>query len=306
MLPIKITLPDGFLETEVRCGYTVSAEMKKVWAVELDLLAEFDRVCKKNNVKYFLDGGSLLGAVRHKGFIPWDDDVDISMLRKDYIKLSQIAEQEFKYPYFFQTPFSDPGLAMGGSRLRNSATTLVSDFENKRPYKNKGIFIDIFVYDNIPDNDIMLKKYKLVLKYYWRILRYASYYENYFKPNTRYSAKRLLAGKFALFLKRIFGIETLSRGYENYCSRMLGKKTKRLGYSRGKRIFPCDCFDEIMTAPFENIQVPIPKEYDKVLTTKYGNYMVMVQQPSTHRPLVFDAETPYSEYKLNSIKVPQG
>ena len=133
MLPIKIALPEGFLEEEVRCGYTVSVEMKKLWAVELDLLAEFDRVCRKHGLTYFVDSGTLLGAVRHKGFIPWDDDIDVAMFREDYRKLPRIAAQEFQHPYFFQTPFTDPGLVMGGSRLRNSDTTLISDFENQRP-----------------------------------------------------------------------------------------------------------------------------------------------------------------------------
>ena len=115
---------EGFLEEEVRCGYTVSAEMKKLWAVELDLLAEFDRVCKKHGLTYFAFGGTLLGAVRHQGFIPWDDDIDVVMFREDYRRLTQIAAEEFRHPYFFQTPFTDCGLVMGGSRLRNSNTTV--------------------------------------------------------------------------------------------------------------------------------------------------------------------------------------
>ena len=84
---IKLSLPEGFLEEEVRCDYTVSKEMKKVWAVELDLLAEFQRVCKLHDIKYSVCGGTLLGAIRHKGFIPWDDDIDVMMMREEYEKL---------------------------------------------------------------------------------------------------------------------------------------------------------------------------------------------------------------------------
>lgn len=77
MIDLKIKLPENFLEEEMRCGYRVTSLIKKVWAVELDLYAELDRVCKKYNIKFCADGGTLLGAIRHKGFIPWDDDLDI-------------------------------------------------------------------------------------------------------------------------------------------------------------------------------------------------------------------------------------
>ena len=87
MVDLNISLPDSFFQEEVRDGYLVSAKMKALWAIQLDLLNEFDRVCKKYDLRYILEFGTLLGAIRHKGFIPWDDDLDVSMLREDYDKL---------------------------------------------------------------------------------------------------------------------------------------------------------------------------------------------------------------------------
>jgi len=301
LLPIKIKLPDGFLDEEVRCGHTVTEEMKKLWAVELDLLAEFDRVCKKYGLPYFADGGTLLGAIRHKGFIPWDDDIDVAMFRKDYEKLEKVADQEFQHPYFFQTPFNDPGLVAGGSRLRNSDTTLITDFDHHRPYENKGIFIDVVVLDVIPDNELQLRALKFALKYYWRILRYASYYEDYFKPGKKYTRRRVLAGKLALILKSVFGIKRLSAGYTWLCSLYSGKDTQQLEMlecTRGKFITPSKCYDcqKISYVPFESLQIPIPAGYDQILTIEYGDYMVMRKVLGLHMPLTFDTETPYSEY----------
>ena len=99
---IKLDIPAGFFEGEERCGYYVSPEMKKVWAVELDLLSEFARVCKKHNLKWWICYGTLLGAVRHKGFIPWDDDVDVVMMRSEYDKLCEVSREEFRHPYSLQ------------------------------------------------------------------------------------------------------------------------------------------------------------------------------------------------------------
>lgn len=85
---------DDFLKEENRDGYIVSPLMKKVWSVELDLLSELDRVCKKYDIKYYAAFGTLLGAVRNKGFIPWDDDIDVCMLRDDYARLKEVAKDE--------------------------------------------------------------------------------------------------------------------------------------------------------------------------------------------------------------------
>ena len=112
-------LPENFWAEEIRDEYFVSAEMKKVWAIEMDLYREVTRILNKHNLRYFTDGGTTLGGVRHKGFIPWDDDLDICVPREDYEKLHQLAS-EFKDPYFLQSTVTDPEYGYSFMRLRNS------------------------------------------------------------------------------------------------------------------------------------------------------------------------------------------
>ena len=103
-LPIKLKLPEGFLEPEERCGYQVTTKLKKIWAVELDLLDQFQKVCAKHNIKYQVFAGTLLGAVRHKGFIPWDDDIDVCMPREDYDKILPLLKDFFSKNENFKAP----------------------------------------------------------------------------------------------------------------------------------------------------------------------------------------------------------
>ena len=139
----KLDFPDDFFAPEVRCGYEVSEKNKKVWAILLDLVVELERVCKKYNITMYADAGTLLGTVRHQGFIPWDDDIDIALKRKDYEKLCKVASKEFKHPYFFQTAYTDDHCFRGHAQLRNTETTGIVFLDHGMPY-NKGIFIDIF------------------------------------------------------------------------------------------------------------------------------------------------------------------
>lgn len=90
------------MESEEICGYFVTEQQKKIWNIEINILVEFMRVCNKNNLKFFVAHGTLLGAVRHKGFIPWDDDIDVNMPRKDFDKLVKISKKEFEQPFFFK------------------------------------------------------------------------------------------------------------------------------------------------------------------------------------------------------------
>ena len=89
-----MNIPDKFLEGEIRDGFYVENMMKKAWAAQLEVLNEVDKICRQYDIKYFADWGTLLGAIRHKGFVPWDDDMDITMKRQDYIRFCQIVQQQ--------------------------------------------------------------------------------------------------------------------------------------------------------------------------------------------------------------------
>ena len=167
---IKIKLEEKFFQVEERAGYIVDEEKKRLWAVELDLLQEFFRVCKENNIEAYAFAGTLLGAIRHEGFIPWDDDIDICMTRENYNKLERIAEEVFRYPYFFQTARNDTHFFSNTPRLRNSETTGVIPWEYSPNY-NGGIFLDCFIMDAVPENDFLFKLQRKELLILQELLR---------------------------------------------------------------------------------------------------------------------------------------
>lgn len=135
-----------FFKEEVQCDFLITSRRKRIWAVEIAALLQLDAVCKRHGLQYSLAFGGLLGAVRHQGFIPWDDDIDVLMFRKDYERLFELGD-EFSEPYFLQTPYSDPGAVFSTIRLRNSNTTwMVKEFSAEG--FNHGLGIDIFPLDN--------------------------------------------------------------------------------------------------------------------------------------------------------------
>ena len=121
----KGVINESFLREETVCDFFVDEKRKKLWAVLLDMLIEFDKICSKYGLKYFMIYGSLLGTIRHHGFIPWDDDIDVAMPRKDYEVFIQLGK-EFKHPLFLQTPYTDRGYFYTPARIRNSNTTGIS------------------------------------------------------------------------------------------------------------------------------------------------------------------------------------
>lgn len=126
-----------------------SEEFRRLQLVELEVLSEVDRVCRKHNINYVIYGGTMLGAVRHKGFIPWDDDVDIAMLREDYIKFKAIQSDLNPDICFLQDHDSDPDYRWGYTKVRRTGTSYIRIGQEHMKYKT-GIFIDIMPMDDVP------------------------------------------------------------------------------------------------------------------------------------------------------------
>lgn len=116
----------------------------------LDILKEIDRICKTHHISYWIEGGTLLGAMRHGGFIPWDDDLDVSMMREDYDKFLQVASEELPATMFLQTRSSDPGIAFRACKVRDLNSYIADGDDNNSADYQKGIFVDVFPYDYAP------------------------------------------------------------------------------------------------------------------------------------------------------------
>ncbi len=297
MVDLKLKLPDGFLEEETRSGFIVSAEMKKVWAVELDLLGELDRVCRKLGLSYYADSGTLLGAVRHQGFIPWDDDIDVVMFREDYDKLVKTAANEFDHPYFFQTAYSDDGYYRGHAQLRNSETTnMLPEEALTRPF-NQGIFLDIFPLDASEADPHERDKKLEALRRYRRMFRLLHSPDS---PNPlKQAAKRMLRRSLLQY-----GPKRLYARFEDLCRQDngAGEHVDKVSfYTRSEqyRLIPRSVFQQTVSLPFEFMTVPAPLEYDTLLRLYYGDsYMQPQRLSSDHQTggaLTTDPDTPYKE-----------
>lgn len=294
-LPIQITLPEGFLNEEVRCGYTVSEKMKAVWAVELDLLVEFQHICELLNIKYFLDSGSLLGVIRDERFIPWDDDIDVIMLRKDYdVLISNYSL--FRNPYFLQHATTEFGYSRPHAQLRNTKTCAMIPSEKGRVQFNQGIFIDIFVLDGISED---------WSKEFNTIIRMRNHIKKINYPPTSNRVARLLKeirkhgiiARWGSQQKIYQDLENYVRGFDKteYVDKVLFRE-KESQVKRLKR----DWFDKSEQKKLEFVPCTIPAEYDEILKVYYGlDYIIPRLEATMHGQggnMMFDPYKSYKEY----------
>jgi len=272
-------------------------EIEKLHKLQVPMLEAFVEVCKKNNLRYFLLGGSVLGAVRHSGIIPWDDDIDIGMPRKDYEKFLKIANEELPDRYEVRNYKTNPeGHIYPYSKVEDNQTSLQVGWLNHLDYTG-GIFMDLFPLDGIPGN-IFLRKihYRIILLLKHLILEQPRKLQpTYPKAHDLRKLRHYVTAthKFRRMATTI--IHKVMSLYSFEKSPLIGNMTGEYGPNE---TFPKKVFANGIHKEFEGKEYVIPKDWDAYLTQLYGksyNEIPPVEkQVLPHGWSLLDMETPNS------------
>lgn len=232
----------------------------------MDYFAEF---CRKHNLRYFIVGGTLLGAVRHKGFIPWDDDIDIAMPRKDYGRLLQL-QNELDHPYQLRNSVTDPSVHFLFSKIENVETTKVEK-ANGEIFLG-GIGIDIFPQDGLPDD--MIKREKLIRKFeFYGLMR------TYAGPVPMKTANQLVYKMLSKIIKICMSSRTYEQKLEQICTKYSYDDCATVrsfyGVYGAKETYRKDLHGDGCLLEFAGRQYTAPVQWDKYLTQMYGDYMTL-------------------------------
>ncbi len=289
----------SYFEDEVRDGFFVPAEIKQAWAAELEVLSEVDKVCKKYNIQYFADWGTLLAAVRHEGFIPWDDDLDIVMKRDDYNRFMRIAQTELPdgfSAYNFRNHddfWLFLGRVVGKQRICFEQEHL--DRFHQFPYIAG---IDIFVLDYVSrDEKAERERNKLAM----RTIALADMIgEGKINPAMKEQELQKLERECSIDITRgLPDVELRRELYgvvEHIFSRFTDDESDMLsqlfpfGMKETRFRFPKECYAQAIELPYENIRIPVPIQYCKMLKDKYGDYMKLVRNAGGHDYPFFEAQ----------------
>jgi len=241
--------------------------LREAQLVMLNMLRELDKICVKNDIKYWLDGGTLLGAVRHEGFIPWDDDIDIGMLRADYNKFLILAVKELPKNIFVQTKDSDIGFInlISPVKLRDDNSLILEGFEDgKEPYQ-QGLFVDIFPYDYLPTTKIKRTLYKYLGKKISKFQRYK------IEKHRAHSSTLIYT-----VLDYFVSMKYLDTVLEKLIVKTNKENNIIIGFgleSTLKRVYEVKSFFPLKKIKFENSTFLSPMDHDYYLSETYGEYL---------------------------------
>lgn len=286
-------LPESFFKEEEISGFLVTEARKQIWAIELDIFQKFAKICEQFNLRYFALYGTLLGAIRHKGMIPWDDDMDVGMPREDYDLFCKECVSEFPDPYLLQTPYSDSGYYFSFAKIRNKNTTCVSEIMQKAGFC-QGIFLDIFPLDYCDPVTYEEDRKEI----YNSIMKCSSAMKS---NNDNLDEAQLQKLRIYHTNEPLFEYERIQQiaknpKYKN--SKYLGVPVNTILKSK-QQIWEASDFSDYETSPFENTEIRIPKGYHHVLQIIYGDYMSyppLEKRGTWHKGIIWDPNNPYKKY----------
>lgn len=257
--------------------FRYDGKLDEIKQLEIEMMEEVKRICEKHNIKYFLVGGSLLGAVRHKGFIPWDDDLDFGMLREDYEKFRRVAPAELDSKYAYQSFRTEPNSHYIFDKIRLKDTFFATKFSDMFEIEN-GLFIDILIYDKTAKSPKLQKMHTEFLRKWTRLI------------NIRWvnRPRKGVAYKFskrALPIMRLFPIKLYHYIFNSVLKWYKSSSSKWVIDGVGQNIergaFPIEWVEETVDMQFENTVFPVPKMYDEYLRHWYGEKYMQLLPIST-------------------------
>lgn len=255
-------------------------DLRRLQLIQLEMLLEVDRICKKCGIQYCIIAGTLLGAVRHGGYIPWDDDADVALLRPEYEKFAQACQSELDTSrFYFQDHERTPGYRWGYGKLRRKDTLYMREGQEHMPYPS-GIFIDIFPLDNVPASPVARRLHNLACTCVRKLL--------WSEVGRRAEKKAWLRGLFTVLswipLRWTFAVydllkDTLNRKPTELV-RILTFPTPDNGYFGYYRRW----YEQLAPIAFEGHAFPGIRDFDEYLTFKFGDYRSLppLEQRKTH------------------------
>lgn len=268
-------------------------ELKKIQSIQLECLKHIASICDSEGIRYFLIGGSALGAIRHNGYIPWDDDIDIALPRKDYDRFIKVAPNRLKAKYHLQSPYINENTPYYYSKIRIDGT-LFMEYCNRELNIHHGVYVDIFPYDNVPDDDQLNKKHfnkcqRLIKKFALRQIPDVSS-----KPKCLFSMIKSFIRRLVHVLLKFTSYSDLLNDLDKEFTRYNNEETKAMAclcFPKRKieYILKTDLFP-LKKHIFEDAMFYVPNNYDVYLKTHYGDYMKLpsLNMRYGHKPYKVD------------------
>ncbi len=299
-----VNFSDDFFKAEIRNDFYIEEMMKRYWACCINTLQEIDKVCKKYNLKYFGAWGTLLGTVRHHGFIPWDDDMDIMMLREDYEKLLKVLPNELPKKYVVSTCFNNEKHEQPFASVANGSEIVLSEELLQERYGCPFVsYVDIFPLDYIPgkeDEEEMIKNIYIVI---WKAIDAIREHSDEEKElleiveeylNVKLDRNNNMIGQLWRLANLLVSSYTEKDGnnvtiWNSYLKRENGMRFNR------------KWFDKVKYMPFENIIIPVPEEYGKILKKMYGEWEVPKKGIAGHGYPCYKNQQELLNYKLEEM-----